>query len=229
MTPQIEYVLGATVLSIALGLLIGFAYARGYRGMLLSASFVHACVVIVPLTALVMHTIRSATAFDNANRAMGEGFAFALIGLLGLIRFRTIVRDTREFTFVFISIVTGVGIGGGQFVLTAGGCVFVLILLIVLERIKFGTPRAPSLRVRATGAEDAFAQYETALRRVAERVNSVSLRHTADGGTTYTFEIVAGVGQDIPSIAVTVRAVPGTSEVNVVRLQRGKGAEGDGD
>lgn len=229
MTAQIEYVLSATVLSITLGLLIGFAYARGYRGMLLSASFVHACVVIVPLTALVMHTIRSATALDNTNRAMGEGFAFALIGLLGLIRFRTIVRDTREFTFVFISIVTGVGVGGGQFVITAAGCIFVLILLIVLERTRFGTPRAPSLRVKARGSQDTFAQYEAALRGVAERMDSVSLRHTPDGGTTYAFEIVARVGQDIQSIASALRAIPGTSEVNVVRLQRGKSTEGDGD
>ena len=229
MPPQVEYVLSATILSIVLGLLIGFTYARGYRGMLLSASFVHACVVTVPLTALVMHTIRAVTTFDNTNRAIGEGFAFALIGLLGLIRFRTVVRDTREFTFVFTAIVTGVGIGGGQFFLTACGCLFVLVLLIVLERLKFGTPRAPSLRARATGTDGAFALYERALRGVAERVDLVSLRYTPDRGTIYAFEIVASVGQDISSIAAALRAVPGTSEVNVVRLQRGKSPEMDGD
>jgi hypothetical protein len=229
MLPQVEYVLSAAILSIVLGLLIGFAYARGYRGMLLSASFVHACVVTVPLTALVMHTIRAATALDNTNRAISEGFAFALIGLLGLIRFRTIVRDTREFTFVFIAIVTGVGVGGGHFVLTAAGCVFVLVLLIVLERVKFGTPRAPSLRAKATGSEGAFAQYENALRGVAHRVDSVSLRYDPDHGTTYAFEIVARIGQDIASIASALQGVPGTSEVTVVRLQRGKSADADGD
>jgi hypothetical protein len=229
MLPQVEYVLSAATLCIVLGLMIGFAYARGYRGMLLSASFVHACVVTVPLTALVMHTIRAVTAFDNTNRAIGEGFAFALIGLLGLIRFRTIVRDTREFTFVFISIVTGVGVGGGQFVLTAGGCSVVLILLILLERVKFGTPRAPSLRAKATGTEGAFAQYERALRQVAERVDPVSLRYVPDRGTIYAFEIVARVGQNISSIAAALRAVPGTSEINVVRLQREKSPEADGD
>ena len=229
MLPQVEYVVTAAILSIVLGLLIGFTYSRGYRGMLLSASFVHACVVTVPLTALVMHTIRAVTALDNADKALGEGFAFALIGLLGLIRFRTIVRDTREFTFVFIAIVTGVGVGGGQFVLTAGGCLFVLLLLIVLERVKFGTPRAPSLRVKATGADGAFEQYERSLKGVAERVDSVSLRSASDRGTIYAFEIVARVGQDVSSIVVALRAVPGTSEVNVVRLQRGKGSETDGD
>jgi len=229
MPPQVEYVVTAAILSIALGLLIGLAYARGYRGLLLSASFVHACVVTVPLTALVMHTIRAATALDNANRAISEGFAFALVGLLGLIRFRTIVRDTREFTFVFIALVTGVGVGGGQFVLTAAGCVFVLVLLIGLERAKFGTPRAPSLRAKATGVEGTFAQYEEALRAVSHRVDSVSLRSDRDDGTTYGFELVARVGQDISSIAAALRAVPGTSDVSVVRLQRGKGADADGD
>ena len=52
------------------------------------------------------------------------------------------MRDTREFTFVFTAIVTGVGIGGGQFFLTAGGCLFVLVLLVVLERVKFYAARA---------------------------------------------------------------------------------------
>jgi hypothetical protein len=91
----------ATTLSVStvLGLVIGYFYARIYRGLLLSMSFVHTCVVTVPLVATAIHSVR--TVGIGLSNQESQALAFALVGLLGLVRFRTVVRDTREFTSTF--------------------------------------------------------------------------------------------------------------------------------
>src|SRR5256885_748218 len=116
---EAELLEGAKVvsLSLALGLLIGLVYARAYSGILLSASFVHTTVITVPLVAISILAIRGMSTAIGA-----QALAFSFVGLLGLIRFRTVIRDTREFTFIFFSIVIGVGVGSGLYVATTGAC-----------------------------------------------------------------------------------------------------------
>lgn len=150
-------------LAIVLGLVIGWVYARAYRGILLSTSFVHTCAVTVLLVAFAVAAVREA-----GERA--EALGFALVGLLGLIRFRTVVRDTREFSFVFVAIVTGVMVGSNLKAAAVLGCGAALALLIALERTGFGTPSSLALRARVTGEPDQLASYAEALRAVAERV-----------------------------------------------------------
>jgi Domain of unknown function (DUF4956) len=208
-----------SIVSVPLGLLIGFAYARAYRGLFFSVSFVHACVVTVPLITFAVGVIATAGA--------GQALAFALVGLLGLIRFRTVVRDTREFTFVFLAIVTGLGVGSGHPTAAAGGCIFVLILLLLLEKTRFGVPRALSFRAKATGKEGALITYQEILNTVAERVEPLSIRRAPGGGPIYTFDLAARAGEDLASVAGALWAVPETTEVSVSRLERGQVADGD--
>ncbi|UVF18831.1 DUF4956 domain-containing protein [Microvirga terrae] len=155
----------------------------------------------------------------------GQALAFALVGLLGLIRFRTVVRDTREFTFIFLSIATGVAIGSDQFVAAFAGCILILALLVLLEAFKFGSPRAPSFKVKITGTPGAFAEYRAKLSEVADRVEPVSIRNVPDRGATYVFELVARGGQDLASVTAAIQGIAGTTDVSVAALQRGKGSE----
>jgi hypothetical protein len=211
-----------SIVSVPLGLLIGFAYARAFRGLFFSVSFVHACVVTVPLVAFAVGVIAKVT-----SAAAGQALAFALVGLLGLIRFRTVVRDTREFTFVFLAIVTGLGVGSGHSIAAAGGCILVLILLLLLEKTRFGVPRALSFRAKATGKEGALITYQKILNTVAERVEPLSIRRAPSGCSIYTFDLAARAGEDLASVTGALWAVPETTEVSVSLLQRGQGADGD--
>jgi hypothetical protein len=199
-------------------------------------SFVHTCVVMVPLAALAVGSVMQVRlGTDEGSQGTqagveGAALAFALVGLLGLIRFRTVVRDTREFTFVLVAIVAGAGVGGGRHLAAVGGTIVVVALLLGLERFGFGAPTAPSLRAKVSGREDAAAEYANALAAVANRVEPVAMRCGSErSGAIYTFELVARPGENLASVANALRHVPNTLEVFVSRLQRGKSAVGDED
>jgi uncharacterized membrane protein YhiD involved in acid resistance len=64
---------------------------------------------------------------DNAARA------FAIFAAVSLVRFRTNIRDPKEVTVLLICLALGLAAGVGRWELGAALCIFVLILLRLLE------------------------------------------------------------------------------------------------
>jgi len=56
--------------------------------------------------------------------------AFGLVGALSIIRFRTVVEDTRDTAFVIFAVVVGMGMGAGHFVLCFVGIPLVAVVAI---------------------------------------------------------------------------------------------------
>jgi putative exporter of polyketide antibiotics len=96
MSDELIRILKDSADAITLGLVIGVAYMRAYRGLVVSVSFIHTSAVTVLLVALAVGAVLNAGAGAGAE---AQALAFALVGLLGLIRFRTVVRDTRELSW----------------------------------------------------------------------------------------------------------------------------------
>ncbi|MBR0665204.1 DUF4956 domain-containing protein [Roseomonas hellenica] len=206
---------GDLALALSLGVAVAITYVRVYRGFYHSKSFVHTCVVTVPLVAIAVRSVIGAAAEASA-------VAFALVGLLGLIRLRTVVRDTREFTFVFLALVTGAGVGAGAHLLAILGCAILLGVLAMLEALDFGAPRSPAMRVRLSGRADGFATYHDILSLSAKRLEATAVRKSSGDSAEFSFEIVARDGTDLAVVAQRLRAVEGIGEVSVSRLQRGR-------
>lgn len=201
-------------ISFLLGLLIAFSYARAYRGFYYSASFVHTCVITVLLVdVLVSIVIQTASAQSAA-------LAFSLVGLLGLIRFRTVVRDTREFSYIFLSIVTGVGVGSGNRLFAIGSCLATLAILITFERISFGAAISPSVQLRITGLTNNRSLYQEVLAEVSNQLDLVSIRQKDDGSATYAYDVVTRSSDDLSIAIERLAAVAGTSEVRMHRWKR---------
>lgn len=67
--------------------------------------------------------------------------AFGLVGAVSIIRFRTAVKSAREMAFVFIAIVIGMASGLGFRLLAAFFTLFVGLVLLLMDRLRFGRPR----------------------------------------------------------------------------------------
>lgn len=212
--------IGDLALALGLGAAIAVTYVRAYRGFYHSKSFVHTCVVAVPLVAVAVRAVIGAATEASA-------VAFALVGLLGLIRLRTVVRDTREFTFIFLALVTGAGVGAGAHLLAVLCCAILLGVLAVLEASDFGAPRSPAMRIRLSGRADGFATYYDTLSLSAKRLEATAIRKLSGDSAEFSFEIVAHDGIDLAMVAQRLRAVDGIAELSVSRLQRGRATGGD--
>jgi hypothetical protein len=82
-------------------------------------------------TTLVLLTIVIAV----VTQVIGDNLAraFGLVGALSIVRFRTVVEDTRDTAFVIFAVVVGMAIGAGYPVLAAVGMPAVLVAALVMR------------------------------------------------------------------------------------------------
>src|SRR5882724_11927722 len=132
------YVLVRLVVALAMGLAIAWIYQRtdrgGDRGMSLFTTLVLLCALVAMATQVIG---------DNVARA------FSLVGTLSIVRFRTVVRDTRDTAFVIFSVVVGMAIGAKNLWLAAIGLVVIGAAALAIAQLTKGRSEPPFLlRVR---------------------------------------------------------------------------------
>lgn len=91
------------VLSLVFGVLVVAIYKVTRRSATVTATFPATLVLLSILIAMVTQVIG-----DNIARA------FSLVGALSVVRFRTVVRDTKDTAFVIAAVAVGMAIGLGQ-------------------------------------------------------------------------------------------------------------------
>jgi hypothetical protein len=73
--------------------------------------------------------------------------AFGLVGALSIVRFRTVVEDTRDTAFVIFAVVIGMAVGAGYAVLAGIGIPAVLLAAVLM---RYGWPDANGAPAPAT-------------------------------------------------------------------------------
>src|SRR5206468_11361947 len=110
-------------LGAAFGVAVGAVYyltQKKKRGE--AASFVSTLVLLAILLAMVSMVIGS----DIAR-------AFSLVGALAIVRFRTVVEDTRDTAFVIFAVIAGMAAGAGAYRVAAFGIPIVAVMAWALR------------------------------------------------------------------------------------------------
>ncbi len=93
------------LLATAAGLLVALIWRRTRRGDATAATTFDSTLVLltvlIALTTVVIH--------DSPARAFG------LVGALSIVRFRTVVEDTRDTAFVIFAVAAGMALGAGEY------------------------------------------------------------------------------------------------------------------
>jgi len=114
--------------SLVLGAFIALVYAKTHRGVSYSQSFVHTLILLTLMTAVVMMVIG-----NNLARAFG------LVGALSIIRFRTVVKDTKDTAYVFFALAVGMAVGTNAYLVALLATVGGVIVIVVLDLTNFGS------------------------------------------------------------------------------------------
>ena len=193
--------------SIALGLIVAVIYRQTHKGLSYSQSFTLTVVFIAVIVAIVMMVIG-----NSLSRA------FALVGALSIIRFRTVVKDTKDTAFVFWSLAVGMAAGTGNYVLGAIGTAVVSGLALALHSSNFGALYKSEfiLRFRIATSEDSSTHMEQ-INLLAKRSNMLHIEHAGDGKSLQlTYDIVLKEGRTAAEMATTIGALAGVSEVVLI-------------
>ncbi len=144
-------------IAFVLGAVVAIAYRRTHRSFNYSVSFVNTLVLLPMITSIVMMVIG-----NNLARAFG------LVGAMSIIRFRTVIKDTRDIAFVFLALAAGMAAGTGYHLIALAGTGAIVLVVVLLYWGNFASVRSRDLLLRFSvmpderGAmlhEDAFRRY----------------------------------------------------------------------
>ena len=126
-------------LALVLGLLLASVYRYTHKGLSYSQSFTLTIAFVTTIVAITLMAIESSLAR-----------AFALVGALSIIRFRTVVKDTKDTAYVFAGLAVGMAAGTSNYFLAlmAGG--FISTMAIVLHKTNFGATSKGEFILRFT-------------------------------------------------------------------------------
>jgi hypothetical protein len=198
-------VLQDMLLSFVLAQFVAWLYVWTHRGLSYSRNMVHSIVLLGMIVTMVMLVVG-----DSIARAFG------LVGALAIIRFRTVVRDARDTTFIFLSLAVGIAIGAQHEMVAVTGTLVVTFVAALLQFTGFGTRHADTgtLRVRGTGA--LTAALDEVLAAWCRTHEMIALREGAGGGESeYAYEIRLYHPSEREDLIQAVRAVAGTTGVTV--------------
>jgi uncharacterized membrane protein YhiD involved in acid resistance len=114
-------------LAFLLGLFVAWVYRATHRQLSVSFSFVNMLVLVSMLMSMVMMVIG-----NNIARAFG------LAGAMSIIRFRTVVKDTRDTAFVFYALGVGMACGTGNLKIALIGTFLIGLFAGVLHWTRHG-------------------------------------------------------------------------------------------
>ena len=116
------------LLAFIIGVVISLTYKKTHKGLSYSQSFMITNIFICFIVAMVIMIIG-----NNIARA------FALVGALSIIRFRTVIKDTKDIAYIFWSLAAGMGAGTGSYFLTIISSILLIIIALVLFKTNFGS------------------------------------------------------------------------------------------
>ncbi|MSR65867.1 MAG: DUF4956 domain-containing protein [Pedosphaera sp.] len=116
------------LLSFLLGQLVAWVYMLTHTGLSYSRSFVNSLIVTPIIVAVVM--------FVLANNMIT---AFGLLAVFAIVRFRNVLRDTLDTSYVLLGIVIGMACGTQRFSTAVIGALMVTAVLLYLWSCGFGT------------------------------------------------------------------------------------------
>jgi hypothetical protein len=180
--PDPLIVLFIIVLGFAVGMFIGFVYMWTHDALSYSRTFVGALAVLPLIVAMLMLAMA------------GNIFvAFGLLGVFGVVRFRNVLKDTRDTIFILWAIMEGVAIGTTRFSTAAMGALGIAGAFLCLRFISFGTRRRYDavLSLRVTGDVAArLPALNRILKRHATRLDLASERRATNEGTAMTYRLL---------------------------------------
>tara|TARA_B100001250_G_scaffold118554_2_gene100651 strand:+ start:1259 stop:1948 length:690 start_codon:yes stop_codon:yes gene_type:complete len=181
------------ITSLILGLLISYVYRLTHKGISYSQSFMLTIVFVSIIVAMVMMVIG-----NNIARA------FALVGALSIIRFRTVIKDTKDTAYIFIALAAGMAAGTSNYYLAVIGVVFFIVVAIILYRFNYGSIYKSQFILRFTlqNSDNEQVNHIEILQKYCQKTTLLQVEPSEElNANNLTFDLV--IKKDIDPINLT--------------------------
>ena len=177
-----QSILLSLLLAFVLGQVLAWVYYITHSGLSYSKNFTQSLIMITVVVAMVMAVIGSSIIT-----------ALGLMGALAIIRFRNIIKDTRDISFIFFSLVVGMAAGSQRFAIAIMGTIILSLIAIYLHFTGFGThqPHNGFLRFRFAGSADEESPVLNILKRFCSSFTLISVHDAGFGANAeYAYQLM---------------------------------------
>ena len=196
-------------LSIFLGLFISYVYKLTHKGVSYSQSFMLTIVFVTIIVAMVMMVIG-----NNVARA------FALVGALSIIRFRTVVKDTKDTAYIFLALAAGMAAGTSSYFLALSGSLITAAVAYILFITNYGSIYSSEFILRFRLKVDnspTSPPYLKIFEDFTSRANLLNIEPSGDSSSNrMTFDIVMKKDKSPSEMSLELSKLEDVSELVVV-------------
>ena len=196
-------------LSIFLGLFISYVYKLTHKGVSYSQSFMLTIVFVTIIVAMVMMVIG-----NNIARA------FALVGALSIIRFRTVVKDTKDTAFIFLALASGMAAGTSSYFLAMSGAAVTSLVAYVLYVTNYGSIFSSEFILRfrlKTNKSTTEQAYLKILKSYTRKANLLHIEPSGDSlSSRLTFDVIMKKDQPPSDMSLELSKLDEITELVVV-------------
>lgn len=213
LTPQpMDYRLVALSLVLAFlsGQLIAWLYSWTHNGLSYSRSFVKSLVVLPVIVAFVLMIL--------SNNLVT---AFGLMAVLAIVRFRNVLRDTLDTTYVLASIVLGMACGTERYTTAVIGCVIMGAIFIYLWFTDFGTRHSYDLILNLNWGRpvEDLPELSNTLNRHARKLIRASQHASNAGGTDLSYRVLLRDPSRAEEMVSELRSLNGVARVFTIAAE----------
>jgi hypothetical protein len=195
----------ALLLSFACGQTIAWVYMKTHSGLSYSRTFVNSLILLPVIVSLVMMVL--------SNNLVT---AFGMMAVFAIVRFRNILRDTLDTTYILTAIVIGMAAGTQKFASALIGCSIVAMTMLYLWHTSFGSRHRYDIIVNLHWARSLkeLPDLQRVLGRHSWNVHLASQRsHEGYEGADVSYRLLLRDPNRVEDLLSEVRQVTGVSRV----------------
>ena len=195
--------------ALLLGAVVAQVYRRTAQHAETGASFPMTLVLLSVLIAMVTQVIGS-----NVARA------FSLVGALSVVRFRTVVRDTRDTAYVIFAVVVGMAVGAANITVAVIGLVIIALAswLVNVSGCFGNNGNIYLLRMRVTLGQNPSIMAANVLTQFLASHELIGVGNSKQGaGLDYTYEVKLRTPSSLPALLTALNLVEGILDVRCER------------
>ncbi len=192
-------------ISFVLSLIILVGYRKTHRGLSYSQSFVRSLVMMSVLSSMAMMILG-----NNLIRALG------ILGVFTLLRFRTIIKDTLDATYLFFALAVGMAVGTNNYVIAVIGTFFLSGMMLFLHRFNIGSAVQEGYLLTFIASEGMPSEkYESLFKKHHIDARFLQMRGSTKGDTEYYFALKTKQANTLALFSKELQALPEISLVDV--------------
>lgn len=193
------------LLAFACGQVIAWVYMLTHSGLSYSRTFVNSLILLPVIVSLVMMVL--------SNNLVT---AFGMMAVFAIVRFRNILRDTLDTTYVLTCIVIGMASGTQKYASAVVGCALVAVAMLYLWYTAFGSRHRYDIIVNLHWGRSVkeLPELKRVLDRHSWKAHLASQRsHEGYEGADVSYRLLLRDSNRVEDLLNEIRQVPGVSRV----------------